>query len=179
MSDVLAPSAVDWKTELARHDRWLRTVAFARLGCRHAVDDVLQEVALAVVRDRAPLADAAKISPWLYRLTILQSLLYRRSAGRRRKLVHAAEERFRCDEGSTPDPIEWLVGEERREQLRAAIDQLRPQDAEILLLKYTEGWSYRQIAERLGIREAAVEARLHRARGKLRELLAAKSLAES
>jgi RNA polymerase sigma-70 factor (ECF subfamily) len=45
---------------------------------------------------------------------------------------------------------------------------LSPRDAEILLLKYTEDWSYRELAAHLGISESAVEARLHRARGRLR-----------
>ena len=44
-------------------------------------------------------------------------------------------------------------------------------DAEILLLKYSEDWSYRQMAEHLGMSESAVEARLHRARQKLRSEL--------
>jgi RNA polymerase sigma-70 factor (ECF subfamily) len=38
----------------------------------------------------------------------------------------------------------------------------------VLVLKYTEHWSYRQLAEHLGTTESAVEARLHRARARLR-----------
>ena len=29
---------VDWQAELARHDRWLRTIAYARLGEREGVE---------------------------------------------------------------------------------------------------------------------------------------------
>jgi RNA polymerase sigma-70 factor (ECF subfamily) len=46
-------------------------------------------------------------------------------------------------------------------------------DAELLMLKYTEDWSYRQLAEHLGVSESAIEARLHRARQRLRTELAA------
>jgi RNA polymerase sigma-70 factor (ECF subfamily) len=49
---------------------------------------------------------------------------------------------------------------------------LKPRDAEILLLKYTEDWTYRQLAEHLGQSASAVEARLHRARKKMRCQLA-------
>ena len=45
--------------------------------------------------------------------------------------------------------------------------------AELLLLKYTENWNYHQLAERLGVSHSAVEARLHRARARLRGELAA------
>jgi RNA polymerase sigma-70 factor (ECF subfamily) len=43
----------------------------------------------------------------------------------------------------------------------------------MLLLKYTEDWSYQQIADHLGMTHDAVESRLHRARAKLRSELAA------
>jgi RNA polymerase sigma-70 factor (ECF subfamily) len=55
---------------------------------------------------------------------------------------------------------------------------LAPRDAEILLLKYTQDWNYHQIANHLGISHAAVEARLHRARGRLRQELAAMDVIE-
>ena len=49
--------------------------------------------------------------------------------------------------------------------------RLAGRDAEVLLLKYGERWSYRQIAERLGITEKAVDTRLVRARERLRQEL--------
>jgi RNA polymerase sigma-70 factor (ECF subfamily) len=55
--------------------------------------------------------------------------------------------------------------------VRQAVACLPRRDAEMLLLKYTEDWSYRQLAEHLGISTSAVEARLHRARGRLRSKL--------
>jgi RNA polymerase sigma-70 factor (ECF subfamily) len=39
------------------------------------------------------------------------------------------------------------------------------------MLKYGERWSYREIAERLGITEKAADARLMRARDRLRREL--------
>ena len=53
------------------------------------------------------------------------------------------------------------------------MSRLPKRDAEILMLKYTEDWSYRALAEHLGISESAVETRLHRARQRLRTELAA------
>ena len=56
--------------------------------------------------------------------------------------------------------------------------RLPRRDAEILLLKYTESWSYRRLAQHLGITESAVEARLHRARNRLRKELTALQVVE-
>jgi RNA polymerase sigma-70 factor (ECF subfamily) len=57
------------------------------------------------------------------------------------------------------------------ELTRQALLSLEGRDAEILLLKYGERWSYRQIVERLGITDKAVDCRLLRARERLRNEL--------
>jgi RNA polymerase sigma-70 factor (ECF subfamily) len=166
---------IDWHAVLETHDRWLRTVVLARVGQASAVDEVMQEVALAAVRQRAPLADAAKVAPWLYRLAVLQSLFFRRKQGRRRKLTSRYAEQVRPSDHDhrTLDPLQWLLADERQALVRRAVSQLNARDVEILLLKYTENWSYEQLAQHLGTSESAVESRLHRARGRLRRELAA------
>jgi RNA polymerase sigma-70 factor (ECF subfamily) len=133
---------------------------------------VLQETAGEAWRNADSLRDASRLAPWLYRIAVTQALLYRRRIGRGRKLV----EQY-ADSGAAPteavddDPLAWLLAEEQQQLVRRAIATLGPRDAEILLLKYTENWSYRELARRLGASESAVEARLHRARGRLRAAL--------
>jgi RNA polymerase sigma-70 factor (ECF subfamily) len=175
-----AADRIDWQAALAEHDRWLRTAVYARLRDAHAVDDVMQEVALAAVRQAAPLRDPTKVAPWLYRLAIVQCLQYRRKLGRRRKLKDrfARQQRPSEHDGRVPDPLDWLLASERRRLVRAALEQLADRDAEILLLKYSQNWTYRQIAEHLGVSQSAVEARLHRARRRLRDTLAAMQVIE-
>lgn len=168
--------AIDWSSALSQHERWLRTVVRARIRESDAVDDVMQEVALAAVRQAAPLLDMAKLAPWLYRLAVRQALLYRRKCGRSRKLIERAVEQGAVSDETrpspaAPEPLGWLLAEERRELVRRALAELPPRDAEILLLKYTENWNYHQIAAHLGVSRTAIESRLHRARQKLRTSL--------
>lgn len=166
---------LDWSQLLREHERWLRAVVYARLREPEAVEEVMQEVALAAVAQKAPLEDPTKVAPWLYRLAVRQALLYRRRQGRRRHLVDRYAHRPTDYTSSTTrplDPLEWLLVTERHQLLQRALNQVPPRDAEILLLKYAEDWSYRQIAEHLGTSPTAIQARLHRARAKLREQLA-------
>ncbi len=173
--------SIDWRAALEQHGRWLRTVILARVGERQAVDEVFQEVALAAVMQRAPLADRDKLAPWLYRLAVIQSLLYRRGQGRFRKLTdgYAAKVRPSGHDTRAPDPLGWLLAEERKELVRAALAALTARDAEILLLKYGEDWSYHEIAAHLGIGHSAVEARLHRARARLRAELMRRDVSDN
>ena len=170
-----AGAPIDWSAVWAEHGRWLRTVVMARLGERRAVDEVMQEIALAAVAQRAPLADSAKLAPWLYRLAVRQVLMFGRRAGRQRRLAERYRQFVRptANDSTCGDPLDWLVTEERRHLVRKSLERLPPRDAEILLLKYTEDWSYRELAARLGVSESAIEARLHRARGRLRAELTA------
>ncbi len=169
-----ASPPIDWDAAFRQHGRWLRTVIAARLGSRAAVEEVFQEVALAAVEQKAPLKDPDKVAPWLYRLAVLKSLLYRRKQGRRQKLLdrYALRNASPLGEGSeTHDPLQWLLADERRGKVRQALAALPCRDAEMLLLKYTEDWSYHQIAEHLGVSHSAIESRLHRARKRMRDVL--------
>ena len=165
-------SRIDWQQVLSRHRRWLTTVLLARGIEVGAVEELLQEVGVAALAGAKRLRDPEKVSPWLYRITVVSALQHRRRQGRRKKLAeryaHQAAERTRAE----VDPLDWLLAEEQRQLVRQAIEHLPARDAEILLLKYTEDWSYRELAERLGISTSAVESRLHRAREKMRRVLA-------
>jgi RNA polymerase sigma-70 factor (ECF subfamily) len=164
---------VDCERAFAAHRSWLWSVILARLGEPQAAEEVLQEVALAVVANRAPLVDPDKLAPWLYQIAVRQTLLYRRKHGRRRKLIDRYADRYQptSEDDRTLSPLDWLLAEERAELFRQSMEQLSERDREVLLLKYEHGWSYRKISQHLGLSESAVEARLHRARQRLRHRL--------
>lgn len=154
---------------MREHDSWLRSIVYNRLGEPAAVEDVMQEVALAAVRQSSPIRDHRKVAPWLYRLAVRQTLLYRRKMGRARNLTQRYADReqpVEHDSGGTP--LDWLLARERGELVRQSLQNIRESDAVLLKLKYQKDWDYHQIASHLGISHSAVEARLHRARARLR-----------
>lgn len=167
--------ALDWAAILTEHGRWLRTVVRSRLGEDQAVDEVMQDVSLAAVAQKAPVGDSSRVGAWLYQVAVRQALMHRRRHGRQRRLVDRyARAEAPSDSGpaSEPDPLVWLLVGERDRLVREAVDRLPDVDRELFLLKYTEGWTCRELAVRLGQSESAVEARLHRARRRLRAWLA-------
>ena len=106
--DGASAAALDWGNALAVHDRWLRRVVASRLGEPQAVDEVMQDVALAAVAQRSPLHNPARVAVWLYRLAVRHVLIYRRKAGRRRGLVDryaARADRLALD--AAPSPLGW------------------------------------------------------------------------
>ena len=175
---------IDIDSLLQENNRWLRIAVYTRLRDPIAVDDVMQEVAVAVVKGIESVRDANRIRPWLYQVAIRQTLLYRRKLGRQRKAIPTETnndtDTNRFDELShrnEPTGIDWLISEERQQMIQQTLAELPRRDAEILLLKYIEGWKYQQIAEHLGLSTSAIEARLHRARSRMREKLMQKDIA--
>jgi RNA polymerase sigma factor (sigma-70 family) len=164
---------IDWPNELERNGRWLRTVALSRVGDAAAADDVMQEVATTAIEKGHQVRDPASAAPWLYRLVVVAALQHRRRLGRRRKLIERYADRVPPTDQDVRErnPLDWLLADERQAIVQQALDRLSPRDAEILLLKYTEDWSYTKLAGHLGMTTSAVEARLHRARQKMRSAL--------
>jgi RNA polymerase sigma-70 factor (ECF subfamily) len=140
------------------------------------VDEVMQAVGLAVASRPKTLPMPGNVPAFLRQMAVRQTLLYRRKVGRQRKLMDRLAVQTSADPASDRDPLAWLLADERSRLIREALDRLPPRDAEILLLKYAENWSARDLAARLGISSAAVDARLHRVRARLREELAREGL---
>lgn len=181
MTHAIANS-IDWSKALEQHKPWLRKVLRSRIGDRHEVDDLFQEIALAVFRQSQNTnpnrdeirakggvpTDPEKVAPWLYRLAIRQSVNFHRKTNRKSHAKPAAE----LDEfSSTPQPLDWMLAQEQQNNLNAAIEQLKPQEREVLTLKYTENWSYNRMAKHLGVPVRTIEYRLLNARKRLRKIL--------
>lgn len=176
---------IDWATELGRHRSWLRAVIYARLGRSDGVDDVFQEVSLAMLARNAN-TDASKVGPsrpqhigaWLYRVAVRQAGLYLRTNGREARRREELQERQTTANPDDKEPLDWLLADERREHIRRALGRLLPEERELIVLKYTQDCSYRQMAGYLGVSVTVLQSRLHRARGRFREILLAEDLFE-
>ena len=153
------------------HESWLRTVVRSRLHEPDAVEDVMQNIALAIVKQGEILNQVNRIPAWLYQIAVRQVLMYRRSSGRRRKM----HDRVAADPAARGDapvsPLDGLLASETQENIQKALGELPEIERQILMLKYAEGWSYKELASHLGVQEDTVEYRLLRARKNFRRLL--------
>jgi RNA polymerase sigma-70 factor (ECF subfamily) len=120
--------------------------------------DLAQEAFVRLYR-RGSLPD--KPDRWL--VTVALNLFRNeRSKERRQRGLRAA---FPGDltPGAIPSPAERAESGGRRAEVRGALDRLPPRDRELLLLR-AEGYSYRDLADVLGLNEASVGTLLARAK---------------
>ena len=154
------------------NESWLRTVVRSRVGEVDAVDDIMQNIAMALVKQKDSLSEINRLSAWLYQVAVKQVLMYRRTRGRRRNF----EDRLfrQSSPAATTEPVcpvERVLVAEQQEQVRNAVEKLDELDRQILMLKYSEGWTYRQLSEHLGVKEDTIEYRLMKSRKQLRGVL--------
>ena len=170
---MTAPT-IDLEDFLQKNRAWIRTIIVAH-GARNAdeVDEVYQNVALAVFSQKAPIQDPAKVYAWFHSLIVNQTRLYCRGRGRYQKRVDGfRDENPEANRSAEPEPIDWLLDRERRTRVREALKRLSSDVREILLLKYYRNLNYKEIAEELETSVSAVQAKLHRARAALKKEIA-------
>lgn len=142
------------------HAGAIRAYVYRRVA-PDAVDDIIAETFAAAWRKRASLPE--HVRPWLYRAAANAIAEHHRKAGRRARHEQAAAAAATVEDATTA-LIDQVV-------LRDALARLDPDDAEVLRLAYWEDLTSRDIALVLGCTPGAVRVRLHRARGRLAELL--------
>ncbi len=156
------------------HDYSPRLVAFAQgiVGQREAAEDVVQDALVKAFVKRGLWRGEGAMSTWLYRIVYTTAI----SSLRRRKAVGAADfsaslEASVSASDSADDEGDWALTDENIDRMRRALEQLGPVDRSLVTLFYIEDRSVRECGQVCSLSEANVKVRLHRARGRLRELM--------
>jgi len=138
-------------------------VSYYYLGNREQAEDVTQDVFVRLIVNQ-PVLEPGKEKAWLLKVALNRCRdLWRGSWFRKVVLGHPGFELF-----PAPDEIGSAAD---RYALAEAVNRLRPEFKEVVLLFYYQGFSVTEIARILEIAEGTVSSRLSRARNKLQEEL--------
>jgi RNA polymerase sigma-70 factor (ECF subfamily) len=105
---------------------------------------------------------------WMYRMVVNSCLDHRRRSLRLLPLIDEVAGRLR----ESRDCLTDLLRSEMGERVHAAVERLSPDLRMVVVLRYTEGLSYEQMAEVLGCSAGTVASRLNRAHKALERRLA-------
>lgn len=128
-------------------------------------EELTQDVFVTAWRRLGTFRGDAKLSTWLYRVTVNTVLDDRKRRGRRPAQLSAVpEEAFSRRSSRETDPGDRL-------HLEAAIASLPERARTALVLHGIEGYAYEEVADLMGVAVGTVKSHIHRARALLIERL--------
>jgi RNA polymerase sigma factor (sigma-70 family) len=171
MNDARAVEAVlngdrsQYEELVERHQKMVYAIAWSHLGNRDLSEDAAQETFVKAFCSLRTLRDHGRFSYWLAQIARNVSRRFRQSAARESAAIGqwAAQASVEREGAASSDSLD--------SQLWESFATLPDTHREALTVFYIEGKSVAEAAMLLGISEAAMKVRLHRARTALRNRL--------
>ncbi|MCB1281765.1 MAG: RNA polymerase sigma factor [Salinibacterium sp.] len=159
---------------MIRYEASLRSVVFGVVGDLDLARDVTQDTFLRAFKFLDRYHRQFRFSTWLFRIGVNLGI----SRLRRHRLENdvfseSGVVRYGLDRrGTNPvTPVDTMVREERARQILSGVRELSERYRNVLLLRYKDGLSCREIGDQLGISPNSVSIILHRSKLKLKEFL--------
>jgi RNA polymerase sigma factor (sigma-70 family) len=150
------------------YGRLVFAVAFKVLGDRALAEEATQQAFLQAWRAAASFEPSRELGPWLATIARRAAIdIHRREA---RHAHSTLEETDPAVSGlvSLPPSVDQIYDVW---QVRQALDELSPQEADLVRLQHMEGLTHSEIAERLNLPVGTVKSRSFRAHRRLAALL--------
>ena len=151
-----------------RHSQRVYTICLRMTGDVADAEDLTQDVFIQLLQKAGSFRGESQFKTWLYRVTVNQVLMHFRRSVRRR------ESPSMLDELATTRYVKHSFGQQTTDRLalNAAVAQL-PSGCRSVFLKFdVEGYNHEEIARSSGFSSGNSKSQLHKARRKLRTLLA-------
>ena len=156
-----------------RHYRRVYALTLRMMGNPTEAEDMTQEVFLQLFNKIGMFRGESAFTTWLHRLTVNQVLMrFRKNKSRREEALEDEGLRPHASVCPTSPKASQLID---RITLESAIAKLPPGYRAAFILHDIEGYEHEEVARILGCAVGTSKSQLHKARTKLRKLLAARS----
>jgi RNA polymerase sigma-70 factor (ECF subfamily) len=152
------------------HKDKVYSIALRYAGDRAAAMDISQDTFLKLMDRIGQFRGESNFDSWLYRLVVNSCMDYRRRQKRWMPMVEEFFDSFRAPQAT---PLQDLMADERQQQVQDVVAKLAPEHRMVVVLRYTEGLSYEEIADILNCSRGTVASRLNRAHKVLERRLGA------
>ncbi|HMQ28955.1 MAG TPA: sigma-70 family RNA polymerase sigma factor [Acidimicrobiales bacterium] len=157
-----------WEEVARDHGRFLYTVAYRLTGNHEDAQDLVQDVLIRVERGLATYRPGS-LEGWLSRITT--NAFLDRVRARKRRPVDALPDDPERVLPTSAAADEALANARLPDEVQAALLDLPEDYRAAVVLCDVVGFSYQEIADSLDLPVGTVRSRIHRGRGRLREVL--------
>jgi RNA polymerase sigma-70 factor (ECF subfamily) len=142
------------------HKDRVYSIALRYAGDSATAMDIAQDTFLKLLSNIGQFRGDASFESWLYRMVVNTCLDHHRKRRRFLPLLDEALDVFRAPRESA---LSDLLREEQQQRVQQLVAQLPEEQRIVVVLRYTDGLSYEEIADLLGCRRGTVASRLNRA----------------
>jgi len=152
-----------------RYSRKILKTCMNFIKDRQRAEDAMQDIFLRVLNYLEAFSHKAKFSTWLYTVTRNYCIDYIKAEKRRYAVslesqYHLSEEPKEVTPNKTQSPFFKI------ESLIKVMDHIRPDEKEMILLKYIDNCSIKQIMSTYNLSESATKMRIKRAKEKVKNI---------
>jgi RNA polymerase sigma-70 factor, ECF subfamily len=143
---------------LQETSRLLRPFLAKRLSLTNEVDDLLQEILISIHKARHTYDGNRPYKPWVYAIAQFRLSDYLRAhySDQLRQAVEISEVENNLTENVTETTLSY-------ESISGEVEKLPQKQAMILQLMHQEGYTAKEVAEKMNMNESAVKVAAHRA----------------
>lgn len=173
VSKVLGGETALFEILMRRYNQRLYRVSRSILRDDAEAEDVMQDAYVRAYEHLHQFAGKAAFSTWLTRIAIHEALARKRRRSRQDELdaLPMNGESMSIMKSSDPSPEDGTARSQMRELLGQAIEHLPETYRTVVVMREVEEMSVAETASSLGVTEAVVKTRLHRAHAMLRKEL--------
>jgi RNA polymerase sigma-70 factor (ECF subfamily) len=142
------------------HKDRVYSIALRYAGDSAAAMDIAQDTFVKLLSNIQQFRGDSSFESWLYRMVVNSCLDYHR---KRRRFLPLMDEALDVFRSSKEGALSEMLREEQAERVQQVVAQLPEEQRIVVVLRYTEGRSYEEIADLLGCRRGTVASRLNRA----------------
>ncbi len=162
----------------AREREFVYGVAMKYMKDEEDAADVAQDALLLAYRHRDSFRGSSRFTTWLYRIAATTALMALRKRRRQPPMVSAERDELPHEEvvesglrAAEPSPEEQHASTEALRLAKGELAQMGDKYGRIFEMRFLEGFSESEIAERLALNVSTVKTRAYRARAYLRRRL--------
>ena len=149
-------------TDISQHQGLIHKICRIYRDSKEDREDLFQEITYQLWKSYPHFQGRSKLSTWMYRIGLNTAMATFRKPRIATSSMHDNLERFAGQEEQS--------GDDHRERLYWAIRQMNEADKALISL-YLEDFTYKEMAEIIGISENYVGVRLNRIKEKIKHLL--------
>jgi RNA polymerase sigma-70 factor (ECF subfamily) len=171
VQQVLAGETALYEILMRRYNQRLYRMARAILRNDAEAEDVMQDAYVRAYQHLRQFAGKSSFATWLTRIAIHEALARKRRRGRLEELDALPQngESMSILQSPGPTPEDGTARSQMRELLEHAIERLPEAYRTVVVMREVEEMSVAETAAGLGLTEAVVKTRLHRAHAMLRK----------